>query len=64
LVGSLYYTQHLSESEADKIKYYFNYDMIGSPEPIYAISVDENSGIGPQLLGDYLTSKGVEIEFG
>lgn len=30
LVGSLYYGSQLSESEADKIRFYFNYDMIGS----------------------------------
>ncbi|KAK4153787.1 peptidase-like protein [Chaetomidium leptoderma] len=55
LVGSLYYTSQLSENEADKIKYYFNYDMIGSPEP---------DGIGPQLLEEYLVSKGKPVTHG
>ncbi|EGS19532.1 uncharacterized protein CTHT_0050060 [Thermochaetoides thermophila DSM 1495] len=58
LVGSLYYTSKLSEEEVNRIKYYFNYDMIGSPDPVYGIGVDENSGIGGDLLVDYLVSKG------
>ncbi|GAB1316848.1 hypothetical protein MFIFM68171_07058 [Madurella fahalii] len=64
LVGSLYYTSQLSEADADKIKYYFNYDMIGSPNPIFAIASNENSGIGPQLLEDYLLSKEQEVSHG
>jgi hypothetical protein len=32
--------------------------MIGSPDPVYGIGVDENSGIGGDLLVDYLVSKG------
>ncbi|KAL2023325.1 hypothetical protein VTK56DRAFT_3063 [Thermocarpiscus australiensis] len=64
LLGSLYYTSHLSESEADRIKYYFSYDKIGSPSPVFAISSDENSGIGPQLLEEYLVSQGLEVEHG
>lgn len=64
LVGSLYYTSQLSEAEVDKIKYYFNYDMIGSPNPIFAIARDENSGIGPQLLEAYLASQGKNVSFG
>ncbi|KAJ4286361.1 hypothetical protein N0V88_008067 [Collariella sp. IMI 366227] len=67
LVGSLYYTSHLSPVEVDKIKYYFNYDMIGSPFPIFEIASDKNSGVGPQLLEEYLVSKGKEVinaEFG
>lgn len=61
LVGSLYYTSQLSALEASKIKYYFNYDMIGSPNPVYEISINDNSGIGPQLLQEYLASKGKNI---
>ncbi|KAK4184574.1 putative aminopeptidase [Podospora australis] len=64
LVGSLYYTSQLSEAEANKIKYYFNYDMIGSINPIFEIESYENSGIGPQLLEDYLVSKGKTVEHG
>ena len=58
LVGSLYYTEHLTSAEANKIRYYYNYDMIGSPEPVYGIYSNENSGIGAQLLLDYLIAKG------
>ncbi|KAF1967756.1 Zn-dependent exopeptidase [Bimuria novae-zelandiae CBS 107.79] len=58
LVGSLYYTEHLTPAEADKIRYYYNYDMIGSPVPVYGIYSNENSGFGAELLLDYLVSKG------
>ncbi|KAK3899164.1 peptidase-like protein [Staphylotrichum tortipilum] len=64
LVGSLYYTSKLSEAEADKIKYYFNYDMIGSPYPEYSIATNNNSGVGPQLLEEYLVAQGRQVEFG
>jgi Zn-dependent M28 family amino/carboxypeptidase len=64
LVGSLYYTSHLSEDEADKIKYYFNYDMIGSPQPDFSIASNNNSGIGPQLVEEYLVSQGVKVRHG
>ncbi|KXH43282.1 peptidase family M28 [Colletotrichum nymphaeae SA-01] len=60
LVGSYYYTEHLSSEDADKIKYYFNYDMIGSPNPIYELASYNNSGIGPQLIADYLEANGKE----
>ncbi len=63
LIGSLFYTAGLTPEEADKIKYYFNYDMIASPFPKFEISSYANSGIGPQLLEDYITSKGKEVEY-
>jgi len=64
LVGSLHYTSKLSEAEADKIKYYFNYDMIGSPFPEYSIATNNNSGVGPQLLEEYLVAQGKKVELG
>jgi aminopeptidase Y len=66
LVGSLYYTSHLSEQEADKIRFYFNYDMIASPYPTYAVYKGTNPGdaIGAQLLNDYLVSAGKPAYFG
>jgi aminopeptidase Y len=64
LVGSLYYTSHLTEAEADSIRYYFNYDMIGSPQPDYSIASNENSGVGPQLLDEYLVTKGIGVRHG
>lgn len=38
--------------------------MIGSPNPIFAIASNENSGIGPQLLEEYLLSKEKEVSHG
>lgn len=66
LVGSLFYTSHLSAAEADAIRFYFNYDMIGSPVPVYGIYVGENPAdkVGAQLLLDYLTAKGKPAYFG
>ena len=32
--------------------------MIGSPEPVYGVYSNENSGVGAQLLLDYLVAKG------
>jgi aminopeptidase Y len=66
LVGSLYYTEHLTPSEADKIRFYYNYDMIGSPVPVYGIYAGDNPGdkAGAQLLLDYLVAKGKPAYFG
>jgi hypothetical protein len=66
LVGSLYYTQHLTSKEADKIRFYYNYDMIGSPEPVYGIYAGDNPGdkVGAQMLLDYLVAKGKPAYFG
>ncbi|KAK0647987.1 peptidase family M28 [Cercophora newfieldiana] len=63
LVGSTFYTSELTPEEADKIKYYFNYDMIGSPNPMFGVMSDNNSGIGAQLLEDYLTDAGKEVTY-
>lgn len=64
LIGSNRYTGSLTEAEADKIKYYFNYDMIGSPYPIYRVYQAANSGPGAQKLYDVLKSYGKPVEFG
>ncbi|KAH9210895.1 hypothetical protein DL95DRAFT_465405 [Leptodontidium sp. 2 PMI_412] len=66
LIGSLYYTSHLSEEEADKIRFYFNYDMIGSPFPVYAVYKGDNPGDTPgaQVLLDYLLAKGKPAYYG
>jgi aminopeptidase Y len=64
LIGSLYYTSQLSEAEADKIKFYFNYDMIGSIQPFYGIYADtEAHEVGGQLLVDYLSEQGFPAEY-
>ncbi|PVI04838.1 Zn-dependent exopeptidase [Periconia macrospinosa] len=66
LVGSLFYTSSLTSSEADKIRFYYNYDMIGSIEPVYGIYAGDNPGdkVGAQLLLDYLVAKGKPAYFG
>jgi len=66
LIGSLYYTSQLSEEEADKIKFYFNYDMIGSPNPIWAVYKGDNPGDAPgaQILYDYLVAEGKPAYYG
>ncbi|KAL3952504.1 hypothetical protein ACCO45_012447 [Purpureocillium lilacinum] len=65
LVGSLYYTSQLKEEEADKIKFYFNYDMIGSLEPEYAVYADnDDHKYGAKPLFDYLKAKGKPAEYG
>jgi aminopeptidase Y len=67
LAGSLFYTSNLTEVEADKIRFYFNYDMIGSIEPIYEVYRDDGnvgSEIGSQILYDYLVAAGKPAEYG
>lgn len=64
LVGSLYYTRNLPAEEVNKIKYYFNYDMIGSPFPVFAIYQSENSGGPAEDLLEYLTAQGKDAYFG
>ncbi|KAH7329506.1 hypothetical protein B0I35DRAFT_386447 [Stachybotrys elegans] len=65
LLGSLYYGSQLSEEEADKIKFYFNYDMIGSIAPSYAVYADnEAHQVGGSLLIDYLQANGADAYYG
>ncbi|KAJ2983683.1 hypothetical protein NQ176_g524 [Zarea fungicola] len=68
LVGSKYYTSHLTDAAADKIRFYFNYDMIASPNATYAVFAnDDTDMIGAQVLLDYFKSKGLDTfisEFG
>jgi Zn-dependent M28 family amino/carboxypeptidase len=61
LIGSLYYTRNLPEEEADKIRFYFNYDMIGSINPkfdVYVGDYEEADSIGATLLEEYLIGEG------
>ncbi|EGR45765.1 uncharacterized protein TRIREDRAFT_81087 [Trichoderma reesei QM6a] len=65
LIGSLYYGSQLSEAEADRIRFYFNYDMIGSKQPIYAVYADTDAHkSGGSILFDYLQSKGKPVYYG
>ncbi|KAI9154807.1 Aminopeptidase Y [Paramyrothecium foliicola] len=60
LIGSLYYTRTLPEEERDKIRFYFNYDMIGSVNPKFDVYVGTNAGdaYGAALLEEYLLEQG------
>ncbi|KAF4119382.1 Zn-dependent amino- or carboxypeptidase, M28 family [Geosmithia morbida] len=65
LVGSLYYVSQLSEAELDAIRFYFNYDMIGSPEPFFHIYADTDAHkTGGQILFDYLEEQGRDVQYG
>jgi aminopeptidase Y len=65
LIGSLYYGSQLTSEEADKIRFYFNYDMIGSPAPIYAVYADTDAHkVGGEILLNYLQEKGFDAYYG
>ncbi|KAK4450601.1 peptidase family M28 [Podospora aff. communis PSN243] len=61
LVGSMHYIQDLEPEEVDSIRYYFNLDTIGSPNPAYEIKWGVGSGIGIDLLEGYLTAAGENV---
>lgn len=60
LIGSLYYTRSLPEEERDKIRFYLNFDMIGSVKPKFDVYVGDNEGdaFGAALLEEYLLEQG------
>ncbi|OLN95802.1 Aminopeptidase Y 1 [Colletotrichum chlorophyti] len=66
LIGSLYYTSQLSEAEADAIRFYWNYDMIGSINPVYNVYLGDNAGdlYGAQPIFDYIKAQGKPAAFG
>ena len=65
LVGSLYYTSQLTEEEADAVRFYYNYDMIGSMEPQWAVYGDTDAHkTGGKYLIDYLESQGKDSFYG
>ncbi|KXJ95705.1 peptidase family M28 [Microdochium bolleyi] len=66
LLGSLHYTSTLSAEEADKIRIYFNYDMIGSPFPEFAVYDGPNTGdrVVSQPIFDYLVAAGKPARYG
>ncbi|KAH7035214.1 peptidase-like protein [Microdochium trichocladiopsis] len=66
LLGSLHYTETLPAEEADKIRVYFNYDMIGSPFPEFAVYDGSNAGdrVVSQPLFDYLVAAGKPAYYG
>ena len=65
LVGSLYYTGRLSPDEVDRIRFYFNYDMIGSIVPSYRVyqsNAGDSAGAVPLL--QHLQAQGKNASFG
>jgi Zn-dependent M28 family amino/carboxypeptidase len=47
LVGSTHYVEGLSDAERSRIALYLNFDMIGSPNPVYFIyDGDDSDGVG------------------
>lgn len=64
-MGSNYYGSQLSEEEADAIRIYYNYDMIGSKEPQYGIYADTEAHeiVGAPLV-DYLKENGADAFYG
>ncbi|RYC56008.1 hypothetical protein CHU98_g10193, partial [Xylaria longipes] len=65
LIGSLYYTSSLTPEEADKIRFYFNYDMVGSPYAEYQIYEGDNAGdpAGASKLFAYLEAAGKPAQY-
>ncbi|KAM5345657.1 hypothetical protein ACJ41O_011518 [Fusarium nematophilum] len=64
MIGSLHYASSLSEEEARKIRFYFNYDMVASPQPYYLVYADsEAHKAGAKFLFDYLTEQGYPAEY-
>ncbi|KAH7162170.1 hypothetical protein B0J13DRAFT_2689 [Dactylonectria estremocensis] len=64
LIGSLYYGSKLTSEEADKIRFYFNYDMIGSPYPTYSVYANNDADkVGGDLIVKWLTKKGKDAEY-
>ena len=68
MVGSLAYTNatQLSDAEADKIRFYFNYDMIGSIKPRYGVYQGSQDAdmFGAKPLAEYLNSTGKAAYYG
>ncbi|KAK0624407.1 peptidase family M28 [Immersiella caudata] len=68
LVGSLFYTRTLETKDVDKIKYYFNYDMIGSPYPMFEVMgrlEDSSGGLfgnGGRLIGNGGALSGIGVD--
>uniref|UniRef100_A0A8H7MZ17 Peptide hydrolase n=1 Tax=Bionectria ochroleuca TaxID=29856 RepID=A0A8H7MZ17_BIOOC len=64
MIGSSHYVSTLTAAELDKIRFYFNYDMIASPSPasiVYATS--EGDKKGAQFLYDFLKENSRSPEF-
>ncbi|CVL13414.1 related to aminopeptidase Y precursor, vacuolar [Fusarium proliferatum] len=59
MIGSTYYVSNLSKDESSKIRFYYNYDMIASPQPYYIVYADSDAHkSGAKYLYEFLTGKG------
>ncbi|KAF9766668.1 hypothetical protein IL306_000885 [Fusarium sp. DS 682] len=64
MIGSTYYVSKLSKEEANKIRFYYNYDMIASPKPYYIVYADSDAHkTGAKYLFEYLTDQGYPAEY-
>lgn len=64
LAGSYFYGEQLTEKEADSIRFYFNYDMIGSPKPQYWVQASKPADrVGGDILAAWLRKKGKKVEW-
>ncbi|KAF4447730.1 putative leucine aminopeptidase 2 [Fusarium austroafricanum] len=64
MIGSTKYVSNLSQEEAKKIRFYYNYDMIASPKPYYIVYADSDAHkAGAKYLFEYLTEKGYPAEY-
>ncbi|KAF4971204.1 hypothetical protein FSARC_1926 [Fusarium sarcochroum] len=64
MIGSTYYVSKLSKEEATKIRFYYNYDMIASPQPYYIVYADSDAQkAGAKYLFEYLTEQGYPAEY-
>ncbi|KAM0430394.1 hypothetical protein ACHAPT_005740 [Fusarium lateritium] len=64
MIGSFHYASSLSKEEASKIRFYFNYDMIASPQPYYIVYADSDAHkAGARFLFDYLSDRGYPAEY-
>ncbi|CAG7559253.1 unnamed protein product [Fusarium equiseti] len=64
LAGSYHYGEQLTEEEADAIRFYFNYDMIGSPKPKYWVQASKPADrVGGDILAAWLRKKGKTVEW-
>lgn len=64
MIGSTYYVSNLSKEEARKIRFYYNYDMIASPQPYYLVYADSDAHkSGAKYLYNYLSEQGYSAEY-
>ena len=63
MIGSLHYINNLTKQEFGRIKFYFNYDMLGSPNPRFEINRDDISGRGATELFSYLATAGMPAQY-